>query len=157
MSDELKACPFCGFLPTVEPWHGGPKTKHAVHCDNDACVVGPMTTGATKGKAIERWNRRPRVPEVCVPDADTLRAVIRYPGMRTFIGTILYDRLQAMLAAAPAVPEAGDCPMCKGSGEVTVYIKSAFEQDGHKDTISCPACKGTGTSPASRRRCRRRI
>jgi len=55
---ELLPCPWCGCFPTVEPWHGGVKTKHAVHCENDNCPTGPMTTGETKDKAIARWNIR---------------------------------------------------------------------------------------------------
>lgn len=56
--EKALPCPFCGEFPTVQPWHGGGPLKHMVHCDNDHCHCGPGTTGPTKRKAIERWNKR---------------------------------------------------------------------------------------------------
>jgi hypothetical protein len=46
----------------IEPWHGGPKDKHMVSCDDEQCYVNPQTTGATKRQAVIRWNRREPLP-----------------------------------------------------------------------------------------------
>lgn len=52
-------CPFCGALPTIVPWHGGPATKRMISCENeDSCAVNPMVSGDTRKEAIEYWNRR---------------------------------------------------------------------------------------------------
>jgi hypothetical protein len=59
MGDVLKGCPFCGDSPDVEKWHGGGPQKHMVHCGNEACEVQPGVTGATKAKAVGKWNARP--------------------------------------------------------------------------------------------------
>jgi len=53
-----KLCPFCGFKPTVEPWHGGPKTKRMVHCEADICFVNPSVTGSNEAEAVGKWNER---------------------------------------------------------------------------------------------------
>ena len=55
---ELLGCPFCGNVPTVDPWHGGGPRKRIVHCENEACDVCPMVTGSTRAKAVEKWNTR---------------------------------------------------------------------------------------------------
>lgn len=57
---ELLGCPFCGHLPTVEPWHGGGPRKRMVHCLNKYCAVGPQVAGSTYGKAAKGWNYRVR-------------------------------------------------------------------------------------------------
>ncbi len=57
-SMKIKDCPFCGDRPTVEPWHGGSKTKHMVRCENDDCPTGPGCTGKTRDAAIATWNKR---------------------------------------------------------------------------------------------------
>ena len=54
----LLPCPFCGFLPTIRPWHGGTKSKRMVACENERCHIGPCVTGATPQKAKDRWNER---------------------------------------------------------------------------------------------------
>jgi hypothetical protein len=51
-------CPFCGSMPNVKPWHGGPKRKHAVCCENDACTALPGVTGRTRAHAVRNWNTR---------------------------------------------------------------------------------------------------
>lgn len=56
--NRLKPCPFCGERPKVEPWHGGPKTKRLISCDNDDCAVSPGVTGDTARVAVIRWNTR---------------------------------------------------------------------------------------------------
>ena len=57
-SIEAKRCPFCASLPTIQPWHGGAKTKTMVSCIG--CEVSPSVTGTTRAKAIQAWNFRPR-------------------------------------------------------------------------------------------------
>ena len=57
-TDNPKPCPFCGADPTIEPWHGGAKTKRMVACNNDDCYVCPQVSGRTHGIAVERWNYR---------------------------------------------------------------------------------------------------
>jgi len=52
-------CPFCGSQPMIEPWHGGPKTKRLIGCQNDGgCAVQPAVTGKTRKEAIAHWNQR---------------------------------------------------------------------------------------------------
>ena len=58
MTETLRSCPFCGSLPTVQPWHGGPTTKHLVGCERDDCAASPAVTGKTRTLAITAWNRR---------------------------------------------------------------------------------------------------
>lgn len=53
------------------------------------------------------------------------------------------DRLREP-PAAPA-DESPICQRCKGSGEIPVYVKESFEQDGHYETGECYECSGTGS------------
>ncbi len=55
---EPVPCPFCGSIPKIAPWHGGPKTKRLVECDDDGCYVGPSVTGTTRAQAVKKWNVR---------------------------------------------------------------------------------------------------
>lgn len=57
---EVLVCPFCGRIPTIQPWHGGGPRKTAVHCEYAHCAANPMVTGSTKSVAIHRWNFRDR-------------------------------------------------------------------------------------------------
>lgn len=57
-NDSALPCPFCGVIPTMEPWHGGAPTKQMVHCDNDDCAVQPGVSGETTPTALANWNRR---------------------------------------------------------------------------------------------------
>lgn len=54
----VKPCPFCGSLPSIEPWHGGKPTKKMISCDNVDCHVAPQVTGENKSEAVDRWNKR---------------------------------------------------------------------------------------------------
>lgn len=56
--NDLLPCPFCGVIPTIEPWHGGSRTKRMVHCENEECFVSPDVTGESYSEAILRWNKR---------------------------------------------------------------------------------------------------
>ena len=59
MEPELLPCPFCGAVPTIEPWHGGRnKLKRMIACDNEACEVTPQVTGSTAAQAARYWNSR---------------------------------------------------------------------------------------------------
>jgi len=71
VSESLKPCPFCGTAPTVEYWHGGPKTKRRVGCDNEECAPMPHVTGPTEAEAVAAWNRR----AAPAPPSDEGRAV----------------------------------------------------------------------------------
>lgn len=64
MTDEVKllGCPFCGETPTIEPWHGGPKSKRMVHCENEGCWVNPKVCGNTPKQAADHWNTRAPAP-----------------------------------------------------------------------------------------------
>lgn len=67
--DDFDVCPFCGVRPTIEPWHGGAKTKRMVACSNDDCDVQPQVTGETNLLARDKWNRRaPSVHSEEFPD-----------------------------------------------------------------------------------------
>ena len=52
MSDELKACPFCGSM-RVDAWSG------LVQCDECHATIA----GDTQEDAIEKWSRRTVTPE----------------------------------------------------------------------------------------------
>jgi hypothetical protein len=51
-------CPFCGELPVIVPWHGGPRTKRMIMCRSDYCPVNPQVSGQTEGRALDAWNTR---------------------------------------------------------------------------------------------------
>jgi len=55
---DLLPCPWCGEIPTMEPWHGGGPMKRMVSCDNDYCHAAPSVTGSTPKIAARRWNER---------------------------------------------------------------------------------------------------
>lgn len=57
---EMLPCPFCGAIPTIEPWHSSVKTKKLVQCSSDSlrCAVWPSVSGETRKIAIMRWNTR---------------------------------------------------------------------------------------------------
>ena len=55
---EAKACPFCGCLPVIGPWHGGGPRKRMVSCIEEDCLVRPMVSGSTRQRALDAWNYR---------------------------------------------------------------------------------------------------
>jgi hypothetical protein len=55
---EAKPCPFCGYQPTIQPWHGGGPLKRLIECANEDCAVAPSVCGSRRGVAVARWNRR---------------------------------------------------------------------------------------------------
>lgn len=57
---DLLCCPFCGAIPTMEPWHGGGPKKRLISCINENCPVEPSVTAETPAKAIAKWNHRAR-------------------------------------------------------------------------------------------------
>jgi RNA polymerase subunit RPABC4/transcription elongation factor Spt4 len=63
---EMSVCPFCGDVPTVEPWHGGGPRKIMIHCESERCLVSPQVTGETPDEALSAWNHR-------VPSYETRR------------------------------------------------------------------------------------
>jgi hypothetical protein len=63
MKREPKNCPWCAAIPKIQAWHGGPKTKRLVSCDNDFCAVGPMVSGRTRAVAVALWNKRRNTPD----------------------------------------------------------------------------------------------
>jgi hypothetical protein len=86
LDSKALACPFCGVNPSVQHWHGGPKTKRMVSCENDeGCYVMPSVSGPTRKGAIEAWNRRAALPAPAVPTLD-------YPERESDI-----ERLRGML------------------------------------------------------------
>jgi hypothetical protein len=55
---KMATCPFCGMIPTAEPWHGGGPRKIFIHCEDDNCFVNPGVTGETPKQALSKWNCR---------------------------------------------------------------------------------------------------
>lgn len=66
-AEEALPCPFCGYQPTIQPWHGGSPTKHMVACADElyeaiVCPTSPSCSGETRAEAIAKWNTRVKVP-----------------------------------------------------------------------------------------------
>lgn len=59
---KLKKCPFCGREPylIVVGDNGFPQfNKYVIHCQNDNCIVQPITKRFdSANEAIKIWNRR---------------------------------------------------------------------------------------------------
>ena len=53
MSDEIKACPFCGDPMKVVQWPGG---LYAEHTERNKCWADKATV------TVEDWNRRVEAP-----------------------------------------------------------------------------------------------
>lgn len=66
MKEEPLPCPFCGYDPEIEPWHGGGPRKRLISCQSDSCPVCPRITGSTRARAIRAWNtrRQPSIAEL---------------------------------------------------------------------------------------------
>ena len=60
MTVILKSCPWCGHIPTIQPWPIGPPGQYRVLCENGLCPAIPEVVAETKRKAINAWNRRTR-------------------------------------------------------------------------------------------------
>lgn len=58
-SPFLLGCPFCGWPPTIERWHGGGPRKRRIACQTETCPVQPSVTGGTSRTAALHWNHRP--------------------------------------------------------------------------------------------------
>lgn len=60
MTQELKACPFCGNQPVYWPNDIYSNGEETVFCaDDNKCPVAPRTYGpANTGQAIAAWNTR---------------------------------------------------------------------------------------------------
>lgn len=57
MPNELKSCPFCGEIPTME--YGNGINKYWIGCNNPKCRIQPMTDAHTNKSVVTReWNRR---------------------------------------------------------------------------------------------------
>jgi hypothetical protein len=57
-SDRALACPFCGEMPMLVPWHGGGPKKRMIMCRSNWCEVSPSVTGSTERRAVDYWNTR---------------------------------------------------------------------------------------------------
>lgn len=55
---EAKPCPWCGMVPSIEPWHGGGPQKRRLSCENERCAVAPHITASTRRRALVTWNSR---------------------------------------------------------------------------------------------------
>jgi len=61
IKDKLLPCPFCGRLPTIEPWHGGGPRKVMIQCSaeyEDECPANVSVTQETPEGALAGWNHR---------------------------------------------------------------------------------------------------
>jgi hypothetical protein len=52
---SAKPCPFCGWTPNIQGWHGAPVL---LSCDYERCHVQPSVTGDARRQVLSRWNRR---------------------------------------------------------------------------------------------------
>ena len=66
MKSNLKPCPFCGAIPTLE--YGNGINKWWISCINEKCRIQPTTDAhINKGVVVREWNKRvePKCPEGC--------------------------------------------------------------------------------------------
>jgi hypothetical protein len=109
--EALKACPFCGEMPALQPRN--PKEEGnawgAVYCDNPKCVANPRVrdgesvadergTDAYQAIAIRRWNTRPAEDRKADEGVDWARAnadsVLRFENQKL---TTERDALRAQI------------------------------------------------------------
>lgn len=58
---QAKACPFCGWVPSIQPVRGSVR----LGCNYRSCGIAPFVVAATRRSALARWNRRaPRTANV---------------------------------------------------------------------------------------------
>ena len=66
MKSNLKPCPFCGAIPTLE--YGNGINKWWISCQNEKCRIQPTTDAhINKGVVVREWNKRveSKCPEGC--------------------------------------------------------------------------------------------
>lgn len=56
-----KACPFCGWVPSVTKYDDG---LVEVACNYRGCPAKPMVEGTSRARTVRRWNRRASLPRV---------------------------------------------------------------------------------------------
>lgn len=69
MSDELKACPFCGGVAQVNTWTMHGITESRCFCSNSDCPNSVRTV------AFEQWNTRP-IEDVLIAERDQAREMV---------------------------------------------------------------------------------
>ena len=53
---ELKKCPFCGEMPTLEQYNNG---MWWIKCENPKCQIAPFTDmNKSRAVIVREWNRR---------------------------------------------------------------------------------------------------
>jgi len=87
MSEELKACPWCGKIP-ADSWGSDCEGfgEYIIQCEDDMCPTCPCVSDGNKQEAIKAWNTRAsgwvsvedRLPEEMLDSDPYLRKVLVY-------------------------------------------------------------------------------